>query len=267
MKTLRFDLKMYGALVKMAMRSLMQYRADFWTSLVGVVVLNGANLVQMGVLAWRFDALGAWTAGDLMVLYGLYMVSYSLYSVFFSRIAGLESEVVSGAFDKYLVRPVSPFVQFIGGEIRYVGLCDTLLGMLLIAAGKRLSGVIWYGADWLWLAMFIVCGGGIIVCVRLLLSCASFWFVKSSSLTSMLTQVLLLTQKYPVSIFGGLFRVFVTAIVPVAFMNYYPAALLLRKADAPAWLCMLSPAVLLMLIGLSAVVWTRGLRRYGSAGG
>ena len=78
MKAMRFDLKMYGALVKMAMRSLMQYRADFWTSLVGVVVLNGANLVQMGVVAWKFDALGAWTAGDLMVLYGLQMVSFSL---------------------------------------------------------------------------------------------------------------------------------------------------------------------------------------------
>ena len=165
MKAMRFDLKMYGALVKMAMRSLMQYRADFWTSLVGVVVLNGANLVQMGVVAWKFDALGAWTAGDLMVLYGLYMVSFSLYSVFFSRVSSLESEVVSGAFDKYLVRPVSPFVQFIGGEIRYVGLCDTLLGALLIAAGKSLSGVSWHGADWLRLAMFILCGGGIIVCV------------------------------------------------------------------------------------------------------
>lgn len=187
--------------------------------------------------------------------------------MFFSRIASLESEVVSGAFDKYLVRPVSPFVQFIGGEIRYVGLCDTLLGALLIAAGRRLSGVSWQGADWLHLAMFIACGGGIIVCVRLILSCASFWFVKSPSLTSVLTQVLLLTQKYPVSILGGAFRVFVTAIVPVTFMNYYPAALLLRKADAPAWLCLLSPAALLALMGLSALVWTRGLRRYGSAGG
>mgnify|MGYP004675155681 CR=1 FL=1 len=44
MKAMRFDLKMYGALVKMAMRSLMQYRADFWTSLVGVVVLNAPRL-------------------------------------------------------------------------------------------------------------------------------------------------------------------------------------------------------------------------------
>jgi len=267
MKEIKFDLKMYGSLIRMAMRSLMQYRADFWTSFIGVFVLNGANIIQMSVVAWKFDTLGTWTAGDLMILYGLYMISFSLCSIFFSRITALESEVISGTFDKYLVRPMSPFVQFIGGEIRYVGLCDTLLGILLLIAGKSMSNIVWMWSDYLWLAMFILCGGGIIVCIRLILCCASFWFVKSSSLGSMLTQVLLLTQKYPVAIFGDVFKVFVTGIVPVAFMNYYPAVMLLRKADAPAWMCMLSPAVLCALIGLSALVWVRGVRRYGSAGG
>lgn len=267
MKGITFDIKMYGSLTKMSMRSLMQYRADFWTSLVGVFVLNGANIIQMSIVAWKFDALGTWTAGDLMVLYGLYMMSFGLCSIFFSRITALESEIVSGAFDKYLVRPISPFVQFIGGEIRYVGLCDTLLGALLLISGKAMSGIAWVWTDCIWLAMFIICGGGIIVCIRLILCCASFWLVKSSSLGYMLTQVLLLTQKYPVAIFGDVFKVLVTGIVPVAFMNYYPAVMLLRKADAPAWMCMLSPAILIALIGISAIVWSRGVRRYGSAGG
>lgn len=54
MKAMRFDLKMYGTLVKMAMRSLMQYRADFWTSqkqvsalflMEAVILLLGAAIV------------------------------------------------------------------------------------------------------------------------------------------------------------------------------------------------------------------------------
>ena len=267
MKELTFDLKMTGSLIKMALRSMMQYKADFWTSFVGVFVLNGANILQMSVIAWKFDALGSWTAGDLMILYGLYMISYSLYSIFFSRISSLESEVVNGTFDKYLVRPISPFIQFISGEIRYVGLCDTLLGILLLAAGKAMTGILWDWADYGWLAVFVFCGGGIITCLWLLLSCASFWFVKSGSLMSMLTQVLLLTQKYPAAIFGDVFKVFVTGIIPVAFMNYYPAVTLLRKTDAPAWMGMLSPIILLLLMTVSSFVWRRGVHRYGSAGG
>ena len=267
MRNTLFDLKLYGYLVKMAFRSMVQYRADFWTSFIGVFVLNGVNLIQISVISWRFDVIGSWTTGDLMVLYGLFMISYSFYSVFFNRIAELENEVVGGSFDKYLVKPMSSFIQFIGGEIHYVGLCDTLLGIMLLIIGCTMDGIVWEIWDYLWLLIFVICGGGIIVCIRLILSCASFWFVKSSSLISMLTQMFLLTQKYPVAIFGNVFKTIVTGIIPIAFMNYYPAVMLLQKGDAPYQLCMLSPTVLLLLVVLTGLVWTRGVRRYGSAGG
>ena len=258
---------MYRLLIGQSLRSMMQYRADFWTSLVGVFALNGANIIQMSVLAWKFHALGSWTAADLMILYGLFMISHSIYSIFFSRIHSMESEVVSGTFDQYLTKPMSPFVQFIGGEIKYVGLCDTLMGVGLLIVGKTMSYISWGFADLLYLLLFILCGASINVCIRLLVACSSFWFVKSGSLFSILTQITLLTQKYPIAIFGDLFKIFVTGIIPITFMNYYPAVFLLNKSDAPTWLCLLSPAVALILMLLAGLVWRKGLQRYGSAGG
>ena len=262
-----FDLKMYFLLIKMTLRSMMQYRADFWASLLGVFVLNGANLIQMGVISWKFTSLGEWQMGDLMLLYGLYMISLSMYSVFFNHITSLETEIADGTFDKYLFRPMSPFVQFFGNEIRYVGISDTILGICLLVVGKTMSGIRWGWLDALWLVIFIVCGCTIITCVRLILSCVSFWVVKSNVLQSMLMQVLLLTQKYPTSIFGDVLKAFGTGIIPVAFMNYYPAVMLLRKADEPAWMCMMSPLIAGGLVVISAYVWRKGIKRYGSAGG
>ena len=55
------------------------------------------------------------------------------------RILSLGAEIVNGTFDKYLLRPVSPFIQFVGGEIQYVGLCVTLLGVLLLTAGLSVA--------------------------------------------------------------------------------------------------------------------------------
>ena len=69
MKAMRFDLKMYGALVKMAMRSLMQYRADFWTSqkqvsalflMEAVILLLGAAIVAGAVAMGLMKALFVW---------------------------------------------------------------------------------------------------------------------------------------------------------------------------------------------------------------
>lgn len=264
---IRHNMKMYRLLIGQSVRCMMQYRADFWTSLVGVFVLNGANIIQMSILAWKFHALGSWTAADLMILYGLFMISHSVYSVFFSRIHSMESEVVSGTFDQYLTKPMSPFIQFIGGEIKYVGLCDTLMGVGLLILGKNMSSINWGLIDLLYLLLFILCGAAINVCIRLLVACTSFWFVKSSSLFSILTQITLLTQKYPIAIFGDLFKTFVTGIIPLTFMNYYPAVFLLDKSDAPVWLCLLSPLIALTFIAFAALVWTKGIKRYGSAGG
>lgn len=261
------NMKMYRLLIGQSLHSMMQYRADFWTSLIGVFVLNGANIIQMSVVAWKFHALGTWTVSDLMILYGLFMISQSLYSIFFSRIPYIETEISVGSFDQYLTKPMSPFVQFIGGEIKYVGLCDTLMGIGLLILGKGLSSISWSAADLLYLLLFVICGGSINVCIRLIVSCTSFWVIKSNSLFSILTQFTLLTQKYPISIFGDVFKTFVTGVVPISFMNYYPAVFLLHKLDAPSWLCLLSPIIALVFVLLAAFVWTQGLRRYGSAGG
>nr|HML49337.1 ABC-2 family transporter protein [Clostridia bacterium] len=200
------------------------------------------------------------------VLYGLYMICHSLYSIFFHRILELEREVLDGTFDKYLLRPVSPFVQFIGGDIQYVGLCDTLLGVLLIAAGLSMAQARWTVADYAWLAVFAASGGTVLTCTYLLIASVSFWVVKANALGSVLMQLLLLTQKYPITIFGMPFRVLVTGVVPIAFMNFYPAAMLLGKTDAPRWAGMVSPLVAAGLAVVAAVVWRRGVRRYGSSG-
>ena len=82
MRELKFHIKMYGSLLKMTMKGILQYRADFWISLVSVVLLNGANIVQLSVISWRFKALGNWQVGDLLVLYGLFMISWSIFRYF-----------------------------------------------------------------------------------------------------------------------------------------------------------------------------------------
>ena len=66
-----------------------------------------------------------------------------------------------------------------------------------------------------------------------------------------------------------LFRVIVTGLIPVAFMNYYPALILLGKIDQnnASWLGYLSPMVALILVGITSIAWHLALRRYSSSGG
>lgn len=267
MKRVAFNLKMYGSLLKMTMRGILQYRADFWMSLVSVVLLNGANIIQLSVISWRFQVLGDWSVGDLLVLYGMYMISWSIFSVFFHKLSKIEEEIVNGSFDVYLLRPVSPFLQLVGGDINYTGLCDTIMGVALVLTGLVMTGTIWDGWHILWFVVFLLSAGTIVVCLRFLISCVTFWTTKASALGSAFTQICLLTQKYPITIFGRVFRVLVTGLVPVAYLNFYPATYLLGKPDAPPWICFLSPLVALIWVAIASLVWRSALRHYNSSGG
>ena len=44
------------------------------------------------------------------------------------------------------------------------------------------------------------------------------------SITNTAMQASFVIQRYPVEVYGSWFRIFVTCILPVAFINYYPAA-------------------------------------------
>ena len=89
---------MYILLLKMTLRGILQYRVDFLISLVSVVLLNGANIVQLSVISWRFNALGNWRVGDLLVLYGMFMISWSIFSIFFRKLSKIQEEIVNGGF-------------------------------------------------------------------------------------------------------------------------------------------------------------------------
>lgn len=267
MEGLRFNVKMYGLLLKITMRGILQYRADFWMSLVSVLLLNGANIVQLSVISWRFHTLGNWSAGELLVLYGLFMISWSVFSVFFRKLSQIGAEIVSGGFDVYLLRPVSPFLQLVGGDINYTGLCDTAMGIALVITGLAMAGRHWNWWHIGWFIIFVLSGGTIVVCLRFLISCVTFWTTKADALSSVFTQIYLLTQKYPITIFGRGFRLLVTGLVPLAYLNYYPAAFLLEKPDVPPWLCMMAPVVALGWVVIAAVIWHFALRKYSSSGG
>src|SRR5512145_502129 len=117
-------LGIYLKLIRISMQARMQYRADFVTGVAGVVLHNTITLGLIGILVSRFENLAGWTVWELVFLYCLWLLGHSLYSLFFWHIRTLEDYLIQGTFDQYLLRPVSPFIQFLGREIQYYGFAD-----------------------------------------------------------------------------------------------------------------------------------------------
>lgn len=262
-------LRLYFKLIRISMQSRLQYRADFITGVIGVIVMNVVNLGLIGILVNRFVHLNGWTIWELVFLYCLWLLGHSIFSLFFWHLRTLEDYLVQGTFDQFLIRPVSPFVQFLGREIQYYGFADVLFGVLGVSLAYANLGLQWGWTKWVFFILAIVSGTLIETTLTLMLACLAFWTGRSRRANSLLMQLNVLIQHYPVDIFGYTFRVIVTGLIPVAFMNYYPALMLLDKIDRSRegwWLSYSSPVVALALVGITAGVWRLALTRYTSSG-
>lgn len=263
-------LRLYFRLLGLAIHSRMQYRADFITGLVGVIIWNVVSLGTISILVMRFTSLNGWSLWQMVFLYCLWMLAHSLYSLVFHHLRTLEDYLLQGTFDQFLLRPASPFVLFIGRDFNYAGIADLGFGITGVVLAYTKLGLHWNGLEWSFFFLAILSGTLIEMTLNLMIACLSFWTGRSRRANSLLSQVITMIQNYPVDIYGTTFRVIVTGLIPVAFMNYYPALWLLGKLDFQSpwyWLSYLSPVVALLMMGLAATVWNFALQHYSSSGG
>jgi len=137
------ELRLYFKFIGIAIRSRMQYRADFLFGIVGVLVLNFVNLSLIWIMVARFHSLAGWEYWEIVMLYGTFLLSHSVYAVLFWHLSTLEDDILHGRFDQYLVRPCSPLLQFLGREINYMGVAD-----ILFAASAFILAYHNLGLDW-----------------------------------------------------------------------------------------------------------------------
>ena len=261
--------QLYFRLIHISLLSRMQYRANFIAGILGLIFWNVINLGLTGVLVIQFTSLKNWTLWEIVFLYCLWILGHSLYSLFFSQTTQMEDYLIEGTFDQFLLRPASPLVQLLGRELQYIEIADALIGITGISLAYVQLGLHW--GSWMggFFLLAVVSGAIIELGINLLIGCSAFWTGRSRGSFIVANQFYSLVHQYPVDMFGSAFRVIVTGLLPVAFMNYYPALALLGKLDYTRsgwWLGYMSPVVAIILIGLVAGVWRLALRQYTSSG-
>ena len=261
--------QLYFRLIRISLLSHMQYRANFIVGLLGLIVWNVVNLGLIGILVTQFTSLKDWTLWQLVFLYCLWVLGHSLCYLFFSHINQMEDYLIEGTFDQFLLRPASPLIQLLGREFQYLEIADALFALAGISLAYTQLGMHWDAGRWGFFVLAVVSSAMIVLGLNLLIACTAFWTGRSRGAFMVVGQFHGLVQWYPIDIFGRAFRVIVTGLLPVAFLNYYPALVLLNKLDRNSpgwWLGYLSPFVAVVLMGLASRVWQRALRQYTSSG-
>lgn len=227
------------ALVLASIRGHMQYRLNFLIDIGFGLVFQGFGFVFVWIVLGQFGSVGGWTLSQIALLYGVRLTAHGLWTVNFSRLFAIDEMVRQGEYDRMLLRPMPTMLQLMYSSFRMPTLGD-LIG------GAMLDGAFQVGP-----------------------AALTFRFLETISLRVIFDNIFSTFGGYPVSIFERPTRFLLTYLVPMAFIAWVPATVLLDRTDElpfPVAIAWASPLVGPALLGVALWVFRRESRHYQSAG-
>jgi ABC-2 type transport system permease protein len=224
---------------------------------------------MIGVITQRFQSLNGWTYPQIAFLYGISLLSHSISILLFIQTWGIERMVRRGAFDRFLVRPISVFYQFCIDYINPIGFTDMIPGLIIFIYG---CNIVHFQLTFINVVkvLLVLFGAALIRGASYtILGSVAFWTKSSSSLISMVHTVFERTTYYPLSIYPLAIQIIFTFILPFGFISFYPACDFLGQDTGfhlPIGFALWTPVVGILLEIIAVFIFNRGLKKYESAG-
>lgn len=251
-------------------RGELQYRANFVIMMVTGLVWDGTAFVVIWVTLSRFHTIGGWTLGELAFLYGLLLFTGSVTTLVFSFSQGgaFEWLVREGRFDRYLVRPLPPLLQLIMSRVHVPILGSMLGGATLFLVANSMVRVDWSVGMVAYLLLALAGCCLLNAAIHLFGAALVFRFLSTGMILSVIGDFSRYGN-YPLKIYQAPVRLALTFVLPLAFMGYFPAAVLLNRPgelSVPPLVAYLAPLAGVLWFVPAYLVFQREMRQYQSAG-
>lgn len=256
-------LRLLGLFIRVSVQDDVAYRVDFVAHVLVAVISMGAELVGLWTIFSNTTAVGGWNAYQMLTILGVFRFMYGFIGLAISpNMRRIMEEIRDGRLDFVVLTPIN--TQFYATTRKLViwRVTDLVLGIILVAAGcSRLTNTL--SPQSLCAFVVLLAAGAVTIysCWLILATCA-FWFTRLNNIEMVFWNVFE-AGRYPVDIYPTPVRIFVTYLVPLAFIITFPAAALVGKAHLTH--VFLAVAVAAGTLVASSAFWRYGLRHYSGA--
>lgn len=251
-----------GALLRCAAMNALQYRASFLFEF-GVSAVNVlAVVLPLWTIYGRWEAVAGWSFAEALLVTAFFqLLSAVMGGLVEPNLGAVVEGVRNGQLDYLLVKPVD--AQLVA-SLHRVDPAQLWNGVgALIVGGYALSRLPTPTPGAVAVAVALCLAGfAAMYSIWILVICLSFWFVKVDNLRYLLGAVTD-AGRWPVDIYRGVARVFLTVVVPVALVTSWPAMALTGRMGGG--LVLQAGLVALGLLAVSRLGWRAALRHYASA--
>jgi ABC-2 type transport system permease protein len=257
----------YRDIAVMWVRASMAYPASFWMMAASAFVIGGLDFVGIWIMFSTVDSLGGFGLAEIAFLYGATGLGLAVADMFVGRIERLGQLIRMGRLDTMMVRPIPLLAQVCADEFALRRIARVVQTGLILTVGSW--HVDWSPAKAGLGAVMILSGSVIFFAIFIALACLQFWTGDASEIANAFTYGGNTVMQYPLTIFPREVVTGLTFLVPLAFVNWYPALYILDRPDPfgfPGWLQFASPLAAVLLGTLALIAWRTGVRHYTSTG-
>lgn len=258
------NLTLYFNYVSVLLKSTMEYKASFFLSVIGQALITFNDVAGMYFLFARFHRVKGFTFNEIIFCCSIVLMSFSIAESFARGFDSFSSLIISGEFDRMLVRPRSLILQVLGSKFEFGRIGRLLQGMLLLLYGIVYGSIHWTIGKAVTVIFMLT--GGVAVFSGLFLIYASlcFFTIEGLEFINIFTDGARNFGMYPISIYGKNILKICTFIIPYSLFQYYPLLYLFDKTSNAVFIFL--PLASILFLILCYALWRFGVSKYKSTG-
>jgi ABC-2 type transport system permease protein len=257
-------MKLYINFIAMNLKSQMQYKVSFLLTTIGQFITAYTSFFGLYFIFSRVKAIDDFTYEQVLLCFAVVMMAFSIGEMIGGALAVFPRILGNGEFDRALVRPRNILLQILMPNMDFTRVGLLLQAVLVLSYAIPISGITWTWVKVLTLGLMILCGGALFFGLFLFKATCSFFTVESLDFMNLFTYGARQFGRYPFSVYGDGVLKFLTFVIPLALIQYYPLLYLLDRERSILFVFL--PVLTLLYLVPCYAFYRFGLSRYQSIG-
>lgn len=259
-------MRLYFRYLIILLKAQIQYRSSFWLLSIGQFFMPFSIFAGLYFLFERFGSIEGWSFAEVALCFSVIHMAFSISECCARGFDSFSTMVVTGEFDRLLVRPRNTIVQVLGSKFEFSRIGRLLQSIVVLIWAIRHLSVQWNIFKGVTLVLMVVSGIFIFTGIFILAATLCFWTIQGLEVANIFTDGGREMAQYPLNIYRNWVTRFFTFIIPFGCVNYLPLMSILGKAAGNRILYMLTPIYGMFFILPCLLVWRFGVKHYRSTG-
>ncbi len=264
-KRIVYYLDLVVTFIKLNLKKIMEYRIDFIMGIIPLIVTRILGVVFIGLVFQKIPKLNGWSFEQVLLIYSFYTLASGVYQLFFENLRSMKAYIFSGTFDSVLIRPLPPLLYILMLSFNEYSIGQMIVGTIIMGYAWNLLMLPITVVTVLLIIFYVFMGAFVLGAISLLSVTILFYtegtFSPLSAFHSMEQFV-----KYPLAIFNKYIQVFLTWVLPLGFISFYPAIYFIPEVRKPFPVLLVTPIIVFAFFSVAVLVFNSGFKRYTGTG-